>query len=88
MVMGCDDTGAGESAQPMRITAAEVFVDGEAFSAPKVADEVVATDSGLLQMQVAVPDDVPDGAELTVEITESGGAVVRSNELSVASDGA
>ncbi|MFE5342409.1 hypothetical protein [Isoptericola sp. NPDC056578] len=88
MVVGCDDTGSGEPTQPMRITAAQVFVDGEALPAPEVADEVVATDSGDLQMQVAVPDDVPDGAVVTVEITGSEGAVVRSDELAVAGDDA
>ncbi|MFI2102374.1 hypothetical protein ACH436_03725 [Isoptericola sp. NPDC019693] len=88
MVVGCDDTGAGDPERPMRITSTQMFVDGEARPAPKVDDEVVATDSGQLQLQVAVPDDAPDGAVLTVEVTESEGAVVRSGELAVAGEGA
>ncbi|MFC8922969.1 hypothetical protein [Cellulosimicrobium sp. NPDC057127] len=82
MMTGCSGAASdGAEPQPLRITAAELFVDREAMPAPTVAEGITANDVGVLEMQLAVPDGVPAGSALTVELTESEGAVIRSDEL-------
>ncbi|OLT51706.1 hypothetical protein [Cellulosimicrobium sp. CUA-896] len=70
--------------EPMRITEAALIVDGDTVAAPAVAAGIAADEDGVLQLELTVPDGAPAGAALTVELTDSQGAVVRSDELAIA----
>ncbi len=89
MTTGCPgpESERGER-KPMRVTDAELVVDGDTVvAAPTVAEGFGADADGNLQMQLTVPADVAPGAELTVELTEREGTVVRSDDLRVTAPG-
>lgn len=83
LLSGCDD-GQGETEEPLGVTGATLLADGEPAGPPPAVDGMpTASDSGVLDVQVALPSDLADGAVVTVELAVSDGYVLTSDELTI-----
>jgi|GEM_PF-6968985 len=83
LTSGCED-GSGDTEEPFEITAARLVVDGEPVEpGPAIDGTLTAADDGTLDMQVALPPDLPEGARVIFELTVTGSEAVVSDELTI-----
>ncbi|GAA1979418.1 hypothetical protein GCM10009718_15260 [Isoptericola halotolerans] len=84
LLSGCDD-GQGETMEPLDVTGLALLADGEpAGPPPAIADGTVLTsESGVLDMQVALPPDLSAGTVVTAELTVTDGPTLTSAPLAI-----
>ncbi|NNU26731.1 hypothetical protein [Isoptericola sediminis] len=83
MHSGCED-GSGDTEEPFEFSAASLVVDGEPVEpGPAIPGTLAASEDGTFDMQVALPPDLAEGAQVTVELTVTEGASVVSDALTI-----
>lgn len=80
LLADCKDTGAGKGL-PMVIEDARLLTSDDQEVGHPAGSHVAASESGALDLEVVLPHDIEPGVRVLLELTDTTGTVVRSDEL-------